>query len=154
MPQDKKILTLCFIVEPPKILLAMKKRGFGAGRWNGLGGKVAADETIEAAARRELHEEIGVTAQKMTQQGIIEFEWQNKPGILQVHVFRVDRYTGTPAESEEMRPQWFDIDAIPYDDMWADDRHWLPLFIAGKKLEGYFLFDDADQILDQRLVEV
>ena len=38
----------------------MKKRGFGAGRWNGFGGKVAPAETIEDAARRELLEEAGV----------------------------------------------------------------------------------------------
>lgn len=39
-----KLLTL--------VLLGMKKRGFGAGKWNGFGGKVQPGETIEEAARQ------------------------------------------------------------------------------------------------------
>ena len=49
---SRKLLTLVFIIEPERILLGMKKRGFGAGWWNGFGGKVQSDETIEEAARR------------------------------------------------------------------------------------------------------
>ena len=47
-----KLLTLLFVVESDRVLLGMKKRGFGAGRWNGFGGKVDLDETIEEAAKR------------------------------------------------------------------------------------------------------
>lgn len=47
-----KLLTLLFVVESDRVLLGMKKRGFGAGRWNGFGGKVDRDETIEEAAKR------------------------------------------------------------------------------------------------------
>jgi len=49
---SRKLLTLVFIIEPDRILLGMKKRGFGAGWWNGFGGKVQPDETIEEAAKR------------------------------------------------------------------------------------------------------
>ena len=47
-----KLLTLLFVIESDRVLLGMKKRGFGAGRWNGFGGKVDRDETIEEAAKR------------------------------------------------------------------------------------------------------
>ena len=61
--------TLVFLIKKNNgsitdICLAMKKRGFGKGRWNGVGGKVEAGETIEAAAMREAREEIGVTDRK------------------------------------------------------------------------------------------
>jgi len=36
---SKKVLTLVFLRRPGQILLGMKKRGFGQGRWNGFGGK-------------------------------------------------------------------------------------------------------------------
>jgi len=49
-----KLLTLLFVLEPCRVLLGMKKRGFGAGRWNGFGGKVQTEETIEEAAIRQL----------------------------------------------------------------------------------------------------
>ena len=52
-----KKLTLCIIHQHPRVLLGMKKRGFGMGRWNGFGGKVEAGETIEDATRREVGEE-------------------------------------------------------------------------------------------------
>ena len=47
-----KILTLLFVLSPGKVLLGMKKRGFGMGRWNGFGGKVHSDETVEEGAIR------------------------------------------------------------------------------------------------------
>ena len=67
-----------------------------------------------------------------------------------VHVFKADVYEGEPVETEEMRPQWFDTECIPYDEMWADDRHWLPLvLLKNKKINGRFHFDDDSLILKQ-----
>ena len=40
-----KLLTLVFLREGSKVLLGMKKRGFGVGKWNGFGGKVSAHRT-------------------------------------------------------------------------------------------------------------
>lgn len=51
---SSKLLTLVLIVQPGRVLLGMKKRGFGAGKWNGFGGKVQPEETIEDAARRQV----------------------------------------------------------------------------------------------------
>ena len=47
-----KLYTLVFVADASRILLGMKKRGFGVGRWNGFGGKVDPGESIEAAAKR------------------------------------------------------------------------------------------------------
>lgn len=133
----------------------MKKRGFGAGRWNGFGGKVEKGETIEEGARRETKEECGIMITKMEKVGIHEFEFTSDRGnMLEVHVFRVDTWTGEPRETEEMRPQWFTTDAIPYDEMWPDDIHWLPVFLAGKKFRTKFLFGAGDEVLESRVVEV
>lgn len=155
MPEnDRKQLTLCLIHRHPKILLGMKKRGFGVGRWNGFGGKLKEGESLEDAARRELEEEAGILAKDLTEVGTLDFSWPSNAGILEVHIFRIHDFEGEPVESEEMAPKWFDVSEIPYDAMWADDKHWLPLFLAGKKFSGHFHFDDADGILDYNLVEV
>lgn len=137
-----------------KILLGMKKRGFGLGRWNGFGGKIRKGESIEDAARRELQEEAGLAAEEMTEEGLLEFEFRGDPQTLEVHVFSVDRFTGEPQETEEMRPQWFPLEGIPYDTMWPDDKYWLPLFLQGKKFHGIFIFDGLDTILRYQLEEV
>lgn len=151
----RKILTLCLVRQGDRVLLGMKKRGFGAGRWNGFGGKVEAGEAIEAAAKRETEEECGVIITEMEKVGIHEFEFADKRGeILEVHVFRVDAWQGEPEETEEMRPQWFTIDAVPYDEMWPDDIHWLPVFLAGKKFRTKFLFGEGDTVLENNVQEV
>jgi len=135
-------------------LLGMKKRGFGQGRWNGFGGKVQSGETIEEAALREIREEADIAVKNMERFGIIDFYFQGNPEIWEVHIFKGVDIEGYPKESEEMRPQWFRIDEIPFDNMWPDDRYWFPLLLQGKKFRGKFLFDGFDNILNMKLEEV
>lgn len=148
----RKILTLVLILQDEKILLGMKKRGFGAGRWNGFGGKVREDESIEDAAKREVKEECGLEIKRLEEVGLHEFEFVKERGtILEVHVFRGLSWQGEPFETEEMRPKWFLTSKIPYQDMWPDDILWLPTFLEGKKFRTKFLFGDGDQVLEQKI---
>jgi mutator protein MutT len=124
-----------------QVLLGMKKRGFGQGRWNGFGGKVHSGETIEESLVREGQEEMGITATDFTEVGLLKFTFNQRAGILEVHIFLVTGYTGVPHETEEMRPQWFNQTNIPYQDMWSDDPFWLPHVLFGKKVVGKFHFD-------------
>jgi len=142
-----KVLTLCLTVEDGKALLGMKKRGFGKGRWNGFGGKVEAGETIIEGAKREMLEESGLEIEELVERGIIEFDFLDTGKLLQVHIFEVLRYSGSPVETEEMRPEWFSLDKIPFDNMWADDPFWFPLFLDKKRFEGMIIFKDNDEIV-------
>lgn len=153
MKQNKKIkkYTLCLIHQHPMILLGMKKRGFGTGKWNGFGGKVEKNENIEEAAKREIKEEAEIEAQTIEKIGINRFEFLNNPEIMEVHIFRADNFSGNPAEIDEMKPKWFHINEIPFDEMWPDDKHWFPLFLENKKFEGYFLFDENENIIKHQL---
>ena len=156
----KKLMTLCIIHRHPNVLLGMKKRGFGAGRWNGFGGKVAPEETIEGAAKREMREEAGIEVNNLSKVGIIEFAFKNDSEILEVHIFKSDDFSGEPVESEEMKPQWFHVDEIPFEEMWPDDIHWMPLFLSNKKFRGRFLFDkpsdsnSVSRIIEKELSEI
>lgn len=147
-------MTLCIIHQHQKILLGMKKRGFGAGRWNGFGGKVKDGETIEDALKREMSEECSIVLENFKKMGIINFSWQNKEDVCEVHIFKTNKFSGIPAESEEMKPYWFDVKEIPFESMWSDDSFWMPLFLENKKFKGKFLFDDSDNILEKELNEV
>lgn len=151
---EKKVLTLCIIYQHPRVLLGMKKIGFGRGRWNGFGGKVEQQESIEEAAKREVLEEAGIRVRNMKKTGVIEFAFKNEPDFLEVHVFCASEFTGEPTESDEMRPQWFPVGEIPYASMWPDDALWLPLLLAGKKFTARFLFEGHDRILEHSLQEL
>ncbi|XP_061329549.1 oxidized purine nucleoside triphosphate hydrolase isoform X2 [Pezoporus flaviventris] len=58
-----KLFTLVLVVQPQRVLLGLKKRGFGAGLWNGFGGKVQPGESIEEAARSCRKMSVGVAQQ-------------------------------------------------------------------------------------------
>jgi 8-oxo-dGTP diphosphatase/2-hydroxy-dATP diphosphatase len=137
----KKVLTLCMVMKDQKILLGMKKRGFGEGRWNGFGGKLEKEETIEDGAIRELKEEIGIQAIDLKKVGILNFSFESIPETLEVHVFKTTNFIGEPQESEEMKPKWFSFEEIPFEKMWSDDKYWFPFLLQNKLFKGNFHFD-------------
>ena len=148
-----KTCTLVFLIkknnnqEITDICLAMKKRGFGAGRWNGVGGKVLEGESIEEAALREAKEEIGVTIQSIYQIAKLQFTFPHAPAFDQkVSVYFATEWAGEPTESEEMNPQWYKVSDIPYTTMWPADIYWLPQVIAGKLIDGHFTFGEGDAV--------
>ena len=140
-------LTLCFIHDNERVLLGMKKRGFGAGKWNGFGGKLEEGETLAAAARREVKEEAGLEVTALSRAGTLEFVYPLEEKTLEVALFRTQEYAGKPKETDEMRPQWFPLDAVPFSEMWLDDPHWLPRFLQGKDITGRFVFHDDDTLV-------
>jgi len=149
---NRKILTLGCLKKDGKILLGMKKRGFGAGRWNGFGGKLNPGESIEEAAKRETKEECGIEIIELEKIGIIDFEFEGNPEILEVHLFSIKDFSGEPVETEEMKSQWFSFTEIPFASMWPDDEFWMPLFLEDKKFKGRFLFDkEGNKVLQKEL---
>jgi 8-oxo-dGTP diphosphatase len=151
--------TLVFLVKKSgdkvtDILLAMKKRSFGKGRWNGVGGKVVSPETIPEAAVRETGEEISVLVKKEDLNKIAElsFNFPHNPAFDQkVHVYFIEKWDGRPSESEEMNPKWFSTEDLPYSDMWPDDIFWVPEVLKGKLLKASFSFGEGDTILNKEI---
>ena len=147
--------TLLFLIKDNQILLAMKKRGFGQGRFNGVGGKPNPGENILDTAIRETQEEINVTPKKINHVATLNFYFQNKPELdQQVLVFITYEWQGEPSESEEMKPQWFNKNKLPFDKMWPDDIFWLPQVLSDKKIQAKFTFGDNDVILNQQINEI
>jgi ADP-ribose pyrophosphatase YjhB (NUDIX family) len=137
-----KISTLCFCLTDDAILLALKKEGFGKGKWNGPGGKQKTGETIRAATVREIKEESRVRVWQKDLQycAIIDFYF-DKDWVFQCHVFATRVWHGEPGETEEMRPRWFPRTDIPYRRMWSADKKWLPLVLSGLTFKALVRFD-------------
>lgn len=141
--------SLCVIYKDDKILLAMKKKGFGAGKWNGPGGKFKEeDRNILNTAIRETKEEIGIEPSNIEKIGVISFYFpHNKDWDQDVHLFFVKDWKGKLKESEEMLPKWFDMDNIPFNEMWDDDKYWLLDVLKGKKIKkASFIFAEDGKV--------
>ena len=155
--------TLCFLMRdaPEKtILLGMKKDGFGKGKWNGLGGKIENNETPKAAAIREVYEEGGVRIPESAVEKFAELTFLSVKGTdekkldMFVHVFVARDWEGNPQETGEMLPKWFSAREIPFESMWVDDVHWLPLVIEGKKFRAEFTFGEDNETLLSKKIEL
>lgn len=148
--------TLCLLVKDGKILLAKKKRGFGEGKWlAGAGGKVEEAETLENAVVREAIEEIGVAPNSFVRVATLNFYFPHvdKPEHWnqQVCVFTSGDWSGEPRESDEILPQWFNINEIPLEQMWSDARYWLPDILKGEILNADFLFKPDLEVEEHKI---
>lgn len=139
--QPTEYANLCFVIREGKILLIRKKRGLGAGKINGPGGRIEKGETALAAAIRETQEEVCVTPRGLEMGGELFFQFLDGYK-LHVSVFTARDCEGELCETDEAAPFWSDLGGIPYLEMWQDDPYWLPLLLAGRKFRGYFVFDN------------
>ncbi|MDR0979186.1 MAG: 8-oxo-dGTP diphosphatase [Lachnospiraceae bacterium] len=153
---DNMEATLLILRNNNKILIALKKRGFGKGKLNGVGGKLEKGETAVDAMIRETNEEIGVIPTEFEKVGkldYIEFYKENKVNM-HLHIYTATKWDGEPIETEEMKPEWVSIKEIPYSKMFQDDQHWLPQVLEGKKVKGFFEFDENMELLSHNVTEV
>ena len=152
-PEPFALVTLLFLVEDGQVLLMRKKRGIGAGKINAPGGKADPGESALAAAVRETEEEVGVTPLDPEPRGELWFRFLADGSVLRCVVFLAHAHAGGPAhETDEAIPRWFPLDALPYDEMWDDDRLWLPLLLAGKRFRGEVtVAADGETTTEQRI---
>jgi 8-oxo-dGTP diphosphatase len=142
-PQDEA--TLLFVILGRQVLLIDKQRGLGAGKINGPGGRVEDGETPYDAAVREVQEELCVTPLDVKKAGELSFQFTDGYS-LRCHVFSASDIDGEPVATSEAVPRWESIGNLPFDRMWADDRIWLPMLLAGQQFRGAALFE-GDQML-------
>jgi 8-oxo-dGTP diphosphatase len=149
--QPTERANLCFVIRDGQILLIRKKRGLGAGKINGPGGRLEPAETPEQSAVREAEEEVGLTPTGLRRGGELHFHFLDGYK-LHVHVFAASGCCGEMVETAEATPFWVNLDQIPYHEMWQDDPHWVPLLLAGTYFRGFFVFD-KEQMLSYRVLD-
>jgi len=146
-PTQKTVLV--FVIHQGQILLIRKKRGLGAGKINGPGGKVEKNEVPWQAAIRELREEIGIVPVGIEVMGELFFQFTDGLAMYCM-VFKATGFRGILKETEEATPIWVPLDKIPFDEMWADDTHWFPHLLKGEKFQGHFTLAE-DKLLTARV---
>jgi 8-oxo-dGTP diphosphatase len=150
----RKEVTNCFLIKGSQVCLAMKKRGFGVGLWNGTGGKIQEGETVGEAAKREAKEELLVELGQLEAKGEVLFIFEDGLEI-NCHIFLCRQWEGEPGESEEMAPRWFEINKLPLESMWDTDKSWLPAVLSGKNVKGVYYFNaDGKTVKNFELREI
>jgi 8-oxo-dGTP diphosphatase len=139
--EPRERATLCFLIQDGQILLIRKKRGLGAGKINGPGGRIEPGEEPHECAVRETSEEVGLTPRNVQNRGELHFQFADGYS-LHCTVFTADSFSGTLIETDEALPIWTAIDAIPYHEMWADDIHWFHFLLSSTPFRGFFDFDN------------
>lgn len=145
------IATLLFVVRGGQVLLIRKKRGLGAGKINGPGGKLEPEETPLECAIRETREELLIDALHVRPAGELFFHAEDDMPRIHAHVFVASDYRGTPTETDEASPLWFPFESVPYEEMWQDDCLWLPQVLEGRSITGWFTFV-AETLIDHKVV--
>lgn len=146
--------SLCVITDGDRILLLKKATGIGEGKWYPTGGKVKPGEMPKAGVAREVFEETGLHVTNLRHHGEVTcyFGYGTNP-MWVVQIFSTCDFKGSLEESGEGALRWFPINKIPYDEMWEDDRHWLPLLLEGKRFKGEFFYDEGGtELLEKAIV--
>lgn len=145
---------VCHIINNKRLLLIRKSAElFGGGKWNAVGGKMHTGESPEQACIREVREESGLLVSNLKYHGVLRFWFGHKgePDWV-VHAFSTSSIQGQLKESAEGALRWIEFDKIPYEEMWEDDKHWLPLLIDGKTFNGEFCFnEEGTKLLKHKL---
>ncbi len=150
--EPEEVATLMFVIKNQRILLIRKKRGLGAGNINGPGGRIEEGETTQECAIRETQEELLINPLNVKYAGELFFHAEDMPRI-HGFVYTATDYEGTPTETDEAVPLWFDLEQIPYDEMWEDDILWLPHVIEGRTVRAWFTFE-KESVLDHKVTFV
>lgn len=150
------VTTLNYLIKDDRILLAEKKRGFGKGKINGVGGKLEVGESVEQAMIRETFEEIGVKPTRFEKVAVIIFEEYKDDEKFEYpcYVYLTTEWTGDLIESDEMKPMWFYKNRLPFDRMFADDKLWLERVIVGEKLKCKFCFDKEFNLTNYEIEKI
>lgn len=126
--------TLGYILSPDGLQTLLVHRNARAsdqhlGKYNGLGGKMKANEDVVTCMRREIREESGLDCTEMHLRGTVNWtgfgpESEDWLGF----IFLITGYSGTlRRRNEEGDLSWHplvDIGALP---MWEGDRYFIPL---------------------------
>jgi len=147
--------TLCLIVKDNRILLLKKSKGlFGEGRWSYPGGKILPNEEPKLAAIREVLEETRLVVKSPAEVGLMYFysKSQRLSPVWTVHTFLARQFDGVPIGGREGQLKWFNVDALPFDEMWEDDQYWYRLALDGTRFDGWFYFSgNFEKLIDHRI---
>ena len=155
MPYSPILATLGYVLSPDRRRVLLIHRNtrdddYHAGKYNGLGGKLEANEDVATGMRREIREEAGLDALEMTLRGTISWpgfgrEREDWFGFL----FLITRFAGMPlTHSREGTLGWAAIETIAALPMWEGANRFLSLLLDDdpRPFHGVMPYDNGSMV--------
>lgn len=107
-------------------------------------------ESVQACAVREVAEEVGVRVRALELRAVLRYDDPTEDFAMTGFAFVSTDFEGDPARTAEADPFWCPIEEIPYDEMWENDRIWLPRVLradfrfCGDRLAAHSMIPDPD----------
>ena len=84
-----------------RLLLAQRSNGFGANKWNGIGGEIQPPESVQDCGKRLVRELVGLEVDALDYVGFIEYQVENKMNeTIEMYILVADEYKGELAINE------------------------------------------------------
>jgi 8-oxo-dGTP diphosphatase len=138
MPYTPILATLGYVLSPDgRRVLMIHRNARGddhhLGKYNGLGGKLEANEDAAAGMCREIREEAAIECVSMNLRGTISWPGFGKAGEDWFgFLFIITHFHGEPRErNPEGTLEWVDIEQVDKLPLWEGDRQFLPLVFDG-----------------------
>ena len=140
---------VAFLVKDDQVLLIERKKvtlNLGKNLISGVGGKIGdsepfKNESADEALVRELNEELELTPTKYTRVGNVKFVWETEPTWnMDVAIYIVKKWNGVPKETEVAKPEWYKITHLPQNQMWEDNKYWVPKILNGENVNAIFYY--------------
>ena len=152
MPKYKPIIgTLAYILSPDRQSVLMIHRNarpddLHYGKYNGLGGKLEAQEDVVSGIRREVLEEANIELDALTLRGTVS--WPGFAGDEDWFgfIFLAERWHGEPfVSNHEGTLEWVPIVRLPELNLWESDRLWLDMVFDGdqRPFHGIAPYEDG-----------
>ena len=145
--------TLCFITHGGKVLLLRggPHKRLWAGRYNGVGGHIEADEDVHTAALREIDEETGLAVRDLRLRGIVHADAGDPAVGILFFVFTARAASKEIGPSPEGTLEWWPIDRLPAAEMVEDLPVLLPKVLAMQPDDPLFFaayrYDEHDRLV-------
>lgn len=157
MPYTPILATLGYVLSPDRrsVLLVHRNARPGdlhLGKYNGMGGKLEADEDVVAGMRRELCEEAQIEALELNLRGTISWPGFGKNGEDWLgFIFTIPSFSGEPpATNVEGSLEWVAIERLLAGDLplWPGDLLFLPLVFHSdsRQFHGVMPYQDGKPI--------
>lgn len=137
--------------QPLSVLLAIRQKGFGWGRYTPYRGEVGWNESWEECMRRGLREESGLVClpEDIEPVGSMEVTYRSRgdggaevESVLDIQLHLIHDWAGAPKSTVRMRhPEFFPLRHLPYDKMLGSDAKILKRILMRKTVSARAIYD-------------